>query len=776
MNREQQASLSVRVGDTVVAWRHGLFLLATLATALLATGILRTSFDTSLSALLSESDPYVDELDRLAEDFPSESEVVFAFVAAEGSSVFSASVLAAIADLKTRFTEIPGARRMRTILEYTSPESQRRLFSEALEDYSLEDLQRIQATAVADPFLTSNLLSSNGMLTFANVLMQEDADNSSVRLALADAISELRDSLRQDHGQVTIYTSSDVLLEQASQRDMVADLTTLLPIVILMCVLVICYCFKSITLGACILTHVGYTIVATVGLLGFFGFSFNNISVTAPLVVVIIAVANSVHIISIYKQALHKSMSRVDAMTHSMAYNFQPISLAALTTAIGFTSLNLCSSPAVQDFGRIVAVGIVLAYLLTLAMLPALLIWFSRDSAEESGVPFLQQSLASVIAFTERRDRPIFWFCTALGLATLIMLPLNETDFDRLDYLASDPDIRGYFDVIGEHLERGPSLTYGIDTGIEDAAIDPEFLQRVDTFIDWLDAQPAVESIISLTEILKTINQIVNENDNTHFTLPEEGGTVGNYLNAYRTVESNYLPLASFLSADNSHLTVFINGAPMTNQEIIDLDEQISAQFQQIFPTAQLVHGSGILLFARMDELVTVELLQGYTLSLILITLCLIVGFRSTYFGLLSVLPNLLPATVVFGIWALLVGQLDPFVMMLFSISIGLVVDDTVHILSHYLEGRRAGADKPEAIAHSIRVAGPALSITTMVLAFGTTVLIFANTLYFQQSAKLLVPIVILALVLDLVYLPTILKRFDNRFPAKPGDTDNLVT
>ena len=134
---------------------------------------------------------------------------------------------------------------------------------------------------------------------------------------------------------------------------------------------------------------------------------------------------------------------------------------------------------------------------------------------------------------------------------------------------------------------------------------------------------------------------------------------------------------------------------------------------------------------------------------------------------ILSILPNLLPATMVFGFWALLVGQLDPFVMMLFSISIGLVVDDTVHILSHYLEHRREGKSKNVAIAHSIKVAGPALTITTLVLALGTTVLIFANTVYFQQSAKLLVPIVILALVLDLLYLPSILKRFDNNFKTQ---------
>ena len=168
-----------------------------------------------------------------------------------------------------------------------------------------------------------------------------------------------------------------------------------------------------------------------------------------------------------------------------------------------------------------------------------------------------------------------------------------------------------------------------------------------------------------------------------------------------------------------------------------------------------------------MDELVTIELLQGYSVSLLLITLSLIVGLRSVYFGILSVIPNLLPATIVFGIWAVFVGQLDPFVMMLFSISIGLVVDDTVHLLSHYLDRRREGTDKKESIDHAILTAGPALSITTLVLALGTTILIGANTIYFQQAAKLLVPIVVLALVLDLLYLPTILKRFDNKKMVK---------
>jgi hypothetical protein len=151
-----------------------------------------------------------------------------------------------------------------------------------------------------------------------------------------------------------------------------------------------------------------------------------------------------------------------------------------------------------------------------------------------------------------------------------------------------------------------------------------------------------------------------------------------------------------------------------------------------------------------------------------MITATLMVGMGSVYLGLLSVLPNLLPAVFVFGAWGLFVAQLDPFVMMLFSISIGLVVDDTVHVLSTYQSGRKEGLLPREAIDGALRKAGPALMITTAVMAIGTCVLIAANTLYFQQAATLLVPIVVLALLLDITYFPALLERFD-RAPWHPS-------
>ena len=408
-------------------------------------------------------------------------------------------------------------------------------------------------------------------------------------------------------------------------------------------------------------------------------------------------------------------------------------------------------------------------WLLTAALLPSLLIRLVKTGNGSGEGDLLQKAMQRVIAIGRRRDRQLFWFCTVFAAAGISMLPLNETDFNRLDFVSDVAGLRNYFDAIGERLDRGPSISYAIDAGTRDGAIDPAFLARMESLLDWLGERDEIESTASVVELLKTVNEMRYE-DADAYLLPDEPETIENYLTAYRFVQNPDFPLSNFLNRDRSVAALTVNARPTTNQQLLDLNALIDARFQQTFPEAKLIHGSGLLLFARMDERVTVELLQGYSLSLGLITLTLIFGLGSVYFGLLSIIPNLLPAAIVFGFWGLLVGTLDPFVMMLFSISIGLVVDDTVHVLTHYLAKRREGEIISDAVAYAIRTAGPALTITTLVLTLGTTFLMAASTFYFQQAARLLVPIVVLALLLDVFYLPAILRRFDRfRISVRAG-------
>jgi predicted RND superfamily exporter protein len=570
------------------------------------------------------------------------------------------------------------------------------------------------------------------------------------RLATAEATLALRDSLQARHPEVAIHVSSEALYELSSRDAMLDDLFYLLPIVLLLCNGIICYSFRSVLLGASILLVSMLTIAMTVGILGWVGVSFNTISVMAPLVVVTIAVANSVHLVSIYRQRRLAGMAPAEAMVQSLRYNLRPISLATLTTIAGFASLNLASSPAISSFGSVVALGVAIAWALTLLVLPGVVLLLPVEVGTRTAQqPLLARITAGCRRVVVAHGTLILWTVALLALLALPLSLRNTTDFDRASFVNEDSVLHDYVTAVSTRMARGPQLVYGIDARAPDGVVEPEFLRRVDEFAQWLRAQDGVLQVASLVELVKGVNVVTNDNQPGFAVIPDDVAVIEDHLFNYQMVQVSSFTLDNFVNADFSLLRLFVGTGELSNQETLDLNEHIGAEFARRLPEYGLLHGSSTLVFARMNEAVTLELLRSYALSLLLITVALIIGMRSLSYGLLSMLPNLLPAVFVFGAWGLLVGSIDPFVMMLFSISIGLVVDDTVHILSSYQSCRAEGLTPRAAVDISLERAGPALIITTAVLALGTCVLMAASTLYFQQAATLLVPIVVVALVLD---------------------------
>lgn len=751
-------------GRWLIRWRHPLCLLTLLLTLLAAAGLTRVDFDSSLTVLLGQSDPYLVERDALQALFPPPREISFVF-APDNRDAFSVPALRALASLQRQYRDIPDARRMNSLLNFHSPTGEVSLIPSPWINFvrfSQEELEAARQRALDNQLVNGILVSPDTSLALVSITLDAQGREPADNRRLDAAISGLLESLRAEHPDVAIHASAEALFEQSTRQAMINDLSRLLPVVILLCVLFICIAFRAWVLGAAVLGVALMTVILTVGTLGWLGRPFNTVSIMAPLVVVIIAVADAVHIISVYRQQRALDVPVQAALQHSLAFNMRPVTLATITTAIGFGSLNMVSAPALSDFGSIVAVGVLYAWMITMFMLPASMLWIAarnRAAASAAATRFTTRPLVAAHTLYQRHPRAVFRGGVVLGLLGLLLLPLNETDFERLDFIGRDSPLHDYYAVLLERMDRGPLLTYGVQAAEPGGAATPDFLRALDSFAAWLRDQADVVSTASLVEVVSTINLTLAE----EYRIPEDEDTIRQHLSDYTLVQNERYALGNFVSDDYRTVQLFINTHHLSNRQIIELDQRISESFPAFMPGATLLHGSGTLLFARMDQRVTVELMQGYALSLLMITLTLIFGLRSLRYGLLSVIPNAMPAVVVFGLWGLFVGQLDPFVMMLFSVSIGLVVDDTVHVLSTCQRGLAAGRPGADAISDALFKAGPALLITTTVLALGTVVLIGASTLYFQQAARLLVPIVVLALVLDLVWLPTLLQRLDRQ-------------
>jgi hypothetical protein len=378
--------------------------------------------------------------------------------------------------------------------------------------------------------------------------------------------------------------------------------------------------------------------------------------------------------------------------------------------------------------------------------------------------------IAWVEELVAKRGRLLLRGSLVLILSTLALLPLNSVDFNRFSFVDKESDFHLAMTALSEKIGNDQSLVYSVNSGEYYGITTPAFLRQVDDFASWLEAQPETSFVRSYTGYLKTRNKAEHDNDESWNTLPEDHLQIIDYLVGYQLIQEIEPNLEPIFNTDYSAVRLAIGTSNLSNQQLLrfndKIDQWVSANVKAEY---KVLHGDNSILFARLDRSISVELLQGFTLSFILITLTLMVGLKSVRYGLLSIAPNVFPATIVFGFWGLYSGQLSPYILMLFSISIGLVVDDSVHVLSKYISARREGQGPESAVKFSLDKAGPAITITTLSLAVSTFILVFSNTFYYQNVALMLTPIIVVALLLDLLFLPPLLVRFDGWFEQRAG-------
>lgn len=744
------------------------YLLATLSILLggaISLGALKTTIDSSDDSILSEDDPYRLEVAQVNKDFPPSTSVLFAFMSPEGD-VFNRDMLQAMQDLTDRYTDVESAvsvaslinRRLNAVdadiheRDYLLPE---------LDELTAQDLVKIREIALADKDLTQSMLSPEGDMALAVIKFHATSEEQATQLRIAKTVIDLRDSLREQYPEQNIYVLGRILFEYDSYNAQIKDAKYLFPIVMLTILGLMYFCLRSLSFALAIAVVSVMSVGLTVGTVGWAQVPFNQISNMGPLVVFMIAMADSIHLVSVYLQGLHKSLSKFEALSESLRVNIQPVTLATVTTAMGFLSLNYCASPGIYGFGNVVAMGVVWAFLVTFTLLPALILLLPvKKVPEPLGVKGFINFVAKLVA---NHGKQLFWGSLLLIVVTFAMLPLNKVDFDRFSFIDKDSDFHTVISALAEKIGNDQSLVYSINSGKYYGITEPEFLRKIEKFSIWLEEQPQTSFVTSYTGFLKNRNMAENDNDPAWEVLPEDNLQIIDYLVGYQLVQEIEPQLEPIFNSEYSAIRMVVGTSNLSNVQLLDFSEEIEDWITlNMDPAYDVMHGDNSILYARLNKMISLQLMEGFTLSFLLITATLLVGLKSVRYGLLSMIPNLFPATIVFGIWGLLVGELSPYILMLFSISIGLVVDDSVHVLSKYIVARREGESPEAAVQYSLDKAGSAITITTLSLAVGTFILVLSNTFYYQNVALLLTPIIIVALLLDLLFLPPLLVRFDN--------------
>ncbi|MEO1897544.1 MAG: MMPL family transporter, partial [Cycloclasticus sp.] len=306
-------------------------------------------------------------------------------------------------------------------------------------------------------------------------------------------------------------------------------------------------------------------------------------------------------------------------------------------------------------------------------------------------------------------------------------------------------------------------LVYSVPAEGKGGISEPEYLENLDKFAQWLKQLPETINVYVLTDTMRRLNKNMHGDDPAFYTLPESREMAAQYLLLYEMSLPYGLDLNNQVNVDKSATRVFVTMNEVSNVELLNYEVRIQSWLEANVPASMQTPGTGpLMMFAHIAEKNINGMLKGSILALFLISIILIFALRSLKIGIISLAPNLVPVVIGFGLWGLIYSEVNMALAIVVSMTLGIVVDDTVHFLSKYLRAKREkGYSTERAITYAYTHVGKALVVSSIVLTVGFLVLMMSPFALNSDMATLTTWIISIALFVDFLLLPVLLLKFD---------------
>jgi predicted RND superfamily exporter protein len=745
---------------------YSVILLSLLITAALATGLQRLGFSNDYRMFFSKANPQLTAFEQLQNTYSKNDNVLFVLAPKDGR-VFTPESLKAVQELTHEAWQLPYSLRVDSItnFQYTYAEGDDLVVEDLVlepDSLSVEELADKQRIAVNDPLLVNRLISPSAHVTGVNVTIQLPGKQLSEVPEVAAAARELAQRIETAHPQLEIYLTGMVMMNNAFPSSAQSDMQTLYPGMFLAVIVSLMLMLRSIPGTLSTLVIIILMIVGTMGITGWLGIRMSPPTTTVPIVIMTLAIADCVHLLVNFLHGMREGMEKRAAMLESLRINLQPIFLTTLTTAIGFLSLNFSEAPPFRDLGNMAAIGVWLAFLLSITFLPAsmMILPVKALRGETRGSKVMLRTAEFVI----RYKRHLIYGMGILILFLIAQIPGNRLDDRFVEYFDETIPFRQATDFTTENLTGIYLIEYSLESGEPGGVSDPGFLRQVEAFAQWYRQQPHVLHVNSITDIMKRLNRNMHGDDDGWYRLPEQRDLSAQYLLLYEFSLPFGLDLNNQINVKKSATRFTVTLENVSTKQMLALEEAAQAWLREHAPQMRIEGASPAVMFAHIGERNIKAMLKGTTVALVMISFILIFALRSLRIGGLSLLPNLVPIGMSFGLWGLLVGEVGLALSVVSGMTLGIVVDDTVHFLSKFLRARREkGMNAEDAVRYAFSTVGTALWVTSLVLMIGFGILALSH---FQLNAGmgLLTAITLgFALLADFLLLPPLLMLFGGK-------------
>ncbi len=754
-----------RLGERVIRFRWLIIAATLLVVGLAASGGRFLTFSTDYRVFFSKENPQLNAFEALQNTYTKNDNAMIVIAPKDGN-IFTREALAVVEEATREAWQIPYSTRVDSVtnFQHTWADGDDLVVEDLVVDalhMSDEDIARVKRVALSEPFLVDRLINEASRMTAINATVNLPGKTLTETTEVVTFVRKMADDIRQKHPEVDVYLVGVVFMNNAFNESGQGDMQTLVPIMYLLVVGIMLIILRSLLATLTTVVVILFAILTGMGLAGYAGIALTPVSANAPTIILTLAVADSIHILITLFHEMSLGRTKQDAIIESLRINHQPVFITSLTTAIGFLSLNFSDSPPFWHLGNIVAMGVSAAYVYSVLFLPAMIAVLpirARKRREKS-----TELIDRLADFVIERRQALFLGTLALFVVLGVQISRIEINEEFHKYFDTRYQFRVDNDFVTQNLTGFMSIGYSLGAGESGGISNPEYLEKLEEFSEWYRSQPGVIHVNTLTDTMKRLNKNLHGDDPAYYRIPDSRELSAQYLLLYELSLPFGLDLNNQINVDKSSTRFTATLENVSTRHSLDLEDRAQAWLKANAPASMATPGaSPLIMFSHIAKRNLHSMITGTFLALVLISVVLMLSLKSVRTGLVSMIPNMVPIFMTFGIWALVFREVGFAVAVVAPVALGIIVDDTVHFLSKYVRARREqGRSAEDAVRYSFHTVGTALWVTSLILIAGFIVLSFSG---FRMNAHLglMTTIAILsALAADFLFLPALLIKLD---------------
>ena len=701
-------------------------------------------------------------LDQFEKDFGNDQKIIIGIHNEKG--IFNAKTINLIKNITDELWKVSDIVRVESLANHNliSAEEDDINIIPFLEDSEQTNLEDLKQTALSDEVIPDYVLSYDGTYTLIYGYLSH-AYNSKVDYSQVVNETQLIINKYKDTANTKLFLLGDATAAEAFRDVADRDNKKIIPFMLIIILILLLYLFRNI-IGLIIPNIISVsTIGITFGIIGYLDITYNSMLAAIPGILLAICLADAVHILTSYFHYISEGKSNIESLTKSLEKNFVPTILTTITTMISFLSISVSEIQPIHDLGLMAAFGTMTAWLMSYLIIGSTFSLFdnymNKQAIKISNKNGLHQTTNYLTNLIYKHKKIIIFTFSIITIVSFSLSLKNEVNSDPIKYFDKSLTIRKAYDFISTKLNGLRGVELVADSGIKEGVKNPEFLRKVEKYIEWLKKDPSITQVKSILEVIKKLNQVVHQDNKTYYQIPETQKEVAELLFLYSIGLPQGMDLNNQITLDNSKLRFRVVWDIETSKESSIKLDKILLKAKEF--DLNISAGGNLPIYIRMNNLIVSSFFQSLISALILVTILIFFLFRDIKIALLSMLPNLIPI-ILGGALLFVMGHfIDIGTSMVIVVCLGIAVDDTIHFIVNYLKQRNKGNTTKDSIINTFLTTGKALIITTILLVAGFGSFIFADFVPNQKFGILCSIILTVALLTDLLFLPAILFVLD---------------